>query len=158
MARSLQARGHVDAVTLFERHDRALGRLQLGGLALESSYLALAEQRVDLLDLDVEQLLHRLLDLRLGGVAGDLEHALLGQADLMAAHERAERTAAAAEQVDAGGAVTGVAGALLRVHFLTGTPDLGAVLDFVGAGAALGELPDDATLNDVVARLEPEDV
>ena len=42
---------------------------------------------------------------------------------------RTERTAAAAEQIDAGGAVTGAAGALLPVHLLAGAADLGAVLD-----------------------------
>ena len=59
----------------------------------------------------------------------------------VAAHHRAERAAAAAEHVDAGRAVAGAAGALLRVHLLAGAVDLGAVLDLVGAGAALGELP-----------------
>src|SRR6185436_16532025 len=53
---------------------------------------------------------------------------LLRQADLMAAHHRAERTAAAPELGNARGAVTGAAGALLRVHLLAGAPDIGAVL------------------------------
>src|SRR5208282_4508491 len=43
---------------------------------------------------------------------------LLRQADGMAARLRAERAAAAAEQIDAGGAVAGGAGALLPVHLL----------------------------------------
>ena len=81
---------------------------------------------------------------------------LLRQAVLVAAHQRTERTAAAAEQVGAGRAVTGAAGALLRVHLLAGAVDLGAVLDLVGAGAALGELPAHAALQQVGARLETE--
>src|SRR6185503_8163235 len=64
--------------------------------------------------------------------------------------------AAAAEQVHARRTVAGGASALLAVHLLAGAPDLGAVLDLVGAGAALGELPDDAALNEGGARLEPE--
>ena len=72
--------------------------------------------------------------------------------------DRAERTAAAAEQLARARAVTGAAGALLLVHLLAGAPDLGAVLDLVRAGAALGELPDDAALDEVGARLEAEDV
>ena len=53
--------------------------------------------------------------------------------------------------------MTGAAGALLRVHLLAGAPDLGAVLGLVGAALALGELPVDAALDDVGARLEAED-
>src|SRR5262245_20474009 len=71
-----QARGHVDSVTFDERHDRTLGRRLLPDRALEHFPLAATHQRVDALDLDVEELLHRFLDLRLGGVAGDLEHHL----------------------------------------------------------------------------------
>src|SRR5262249_55060914 len=68
------------------------------------------------------------------------------------------RTAAAAEQVDARRAVTCTAGALLRVHFLAGAPDLGTVLHVVRAGAALGELPDNAALDQVGTRLKAKDV
>src|SRR5581483_9180916 len=50
----LQTRGHVDGVTFLESHNGAFGRLQLCGLALEILQLALAHQRVDTLDLDVE--------------------------------------------------------------------------------------------------------
>ena len=74
----------------------------------------------------------------------------------MAARMRAERTAAASEQIDARGAVAGAAGALLAVHFLAGAMDVGAVLDRVRAGLPLGQLPNDAAMNDVGARLEPE--
>src|SRR5262249_27244006 len=70
---------------------------------------------------------------------------------------RAESAAAAAEQVDPLRSVPRAAGTLLTVHFLAGAIDLGAVLDRVSAGAALGELPDDAALDEVAARLETED-
>ena len=46
-------------------------------LAAETLGLALADQRVDALHLDVEQLLDGRLDLRLGRVARDLEHDLV---------------------------------------------------------------------------------
>src|SRR5581483_8268260 len=71
---------------------------------------------------------------------------------------RAERTAAAAEQVDAGRAVAGRAGPLLPVHFFAGAMDVGAVLHFVGATLALGQLPDHAAMDDVGARLKPENL
>ena len=41
------------------------------------------------------------------------------------------------------------AGALLLVHLLTRTSDFVAGLDLVRAGAALGELPDHAALQDI---------
>src|SRR5262249_61989443 len=75
----------------------------------------------------------------------------------MTAHPRTESTAAGAGQVGALGAVAGAAGALLLVHFLAGSPDLGTPLDLVGAGTAFGKLPDDAALNEILARLQPED-
>src|ERR1700750_809121 len=46
------------------------------------------------------------------------------------------------------------AGALLLVHLLAGAPDIGAALRLVGAGLTLGELPVDAALDDILARLE----
>src|SRR5690242_9990939 len=78
---SLQTRGHVDGVALFEGHDRALDRRLGADPALEGLHLAAAGVGVDGLYLDVEQLLHRFLDLRLGRVARDLEHhlAVLGR-------------------------------------------------------------------------------
>src|SRR6516225_9778859 len=87
---------------------------------------------------------------------GERAH-LLRQIDRMAARGRTERAAAAAEQVDPGRAVAGRAGALLAIHLLAGALDLGAVLDVMGAGLALGELPAHAAMQNVRARLEPED-
>src|SRR5262249_28387708 len=82
---------------------------------------------------------------------------LLGQAMLMATHHRTERAAAAAKQVGAHRAVTSTACALLGVHLLAGAIDVGAVLHRVRTGALLGELPPDAALEEVGARLEAED-
>ena len=81
---------------------------------------------------------------------------LLRQVDGVAAHHRTEGASAAAELRHARRAVTGAAGALLRIHLLAGAPDFGAVLGLVGAALALGELPVDAALQDVGARLEAE--
>src|SRR5580704_2634362 len=81
---------------------------------------------------------------------------LLRQADLVAAGLRTERAAAAAEQVDAGGAVARRTGALLPVHLLAGAVDVGAVFHLVGAGPTFGQLPHYATMNEIVARLEPK--
>src|SRR5437588_11357044 len=83
---------------------------------------------------------------------------LLRQAGGMGAHHRTERTAAAAELRHAGRAVTGTAGALLLVHLLAGSPDIGAALRLVGAGLALVELPLHATGDDILARLETENL
>src|SRR5262249_25081772 len=80
-----------------------------------------------------------------------------GQSDLVTARGRAEGAAATTKDVDPGRSVPRAAGAFLTVHFLAGAIDVGAVLDRMGAGAALGELPDDAALDDVGARLEAED-
>src|ERR1051325_12228903 len=77
MTRSLQSRGHVDAVPLFEAHDGALHVGLLSELVAESLPLAAADQGVDALDLDVEQLLHRFLDLWLGGALAHLERHLV---------------------------------------------------------------------------------
>src|SRR5712671_3591054 len=167
--------GHVDAVTFLQCHHGLFHVRQHAAPAAEIADLALANERIDVFDLDVEQLFHRFLDLRLrelgvfdnndaavfglGGqrvLEGKDAH-LFGQVDRMAAHHRAKRTPAAAEQIGALGAMAGAAGALLLVHLLAGSPDLGAPLHLVGAGAALGELPDDAALDEVLARLQPED-
>src|SRR5215467_10677377 len=77
MARSSQPRGHVDCLTLFQGHNRAFG---IGGAAIataEGLPFAAAAQRVDALDLNVEQLLDRFFDLRLSRVHGDLEYDLV---------------------------------------------------------------------------------
>src|SRR5712692_6211380 len=65
-AAPLQTRGHVDPVALFEGHDRALDFGLLAHRSLEGLDLTLADMGVDALDLDVEELLDRFLDLRLG--------------------------------------------------------------------------------------------
>src|SRR6476661_4553112 len=69
----LQARGHVDLVTLDQRDDRLLPVAAHAGPALEELVLALHGDRVHRLDLDLEQALDGLLDLGLGGVGRDLE-------------------------------------------------------------------------------------
>src|SRR3954452_7839112 len=74
----------------------------------------------------------------------------------MAADHRTEGAATAAELRHTGGAVTRTAGALLLVHLLAGTPDIGAALRLVGAGLTLGELPIDAALDQILARLQTE--
>ncbi|MGY4504136.1 hypothetical protein ACVWYH_008093 [Bradyrhizobium sp. GM24.11] len=61
----------------FEGHDRALGVRLRAEIAAEDLGLALADQRVDALDLDVKQLLDRFLDLRLGRFRGHLEQDLV---------------------------------------------------------------------------------
>src|SRR5437764_11818597 len=82
---------------------------------------------------------------------------LLRQVGRVRANHRTERTATAAELRHAGRAVTSTAGALLLVHLLAGTPDIGAALRLVRSGLALVELPLHATLENVLARLETED-
>src|SRR5437588_1144870 len=83
---------------------------------------------------------------------------LLRQVDRMIARMRTERAAAAAEQVRAHRAMTGAAGALLRDALLAGPVDIRAVLHRMRAGTAPGKLPDDAALDQVVARLEAKNV
>src|SRR5205807_8982484 len=83
---------------------------------------------------------------------------LLRQLDRMVARMRTERASAAAEQVGALRAMTRAARALLRAGRLAGAGDVRAVLDRMRAGAALGELPDDAALDQVLARLKAKDV
>src|SRR4051794_25602882 len=82
----------------------------------------------------------------------------LRQTDFMAAWRRSERAATAAEQVDPVRAMPRRAAALLPRELLAGAPDLRAVLDVMGAGSPLGELPDDVTLDQVLARLQPENL
>ncbi len=81
---------------------------------------------------------------------------LLRQADFVAASMRTERTAAAAEQIDARRTVAGRTGALLPVHLLAGAVHVGAILHLMGAAPTLGELPHHAAMNEISARLEPE--
>src|SRR6185503_307339 len=69
----LQARGHVDLVTLDQRDDRLLPVTAHAGPALEELGLALHGDRVHRLDLDLEQAFDGLLDLGLGGIGRDLE-------------------------------------------------------------------------------------
>src|SRR5262245_6484288 len=81
----------------------------------------------------------------------------LRQVDGVAANQRTESAAAAAELRDARGPVTGAASALLRVHLLAGPPDFSAAFGLVGAALTLGELPVDAALNNIGPRLKTED-
>ena len=81
---------------------------------------------------------------------------LLRQADRVTARVRTERAPAAAEQIDARGAMASRAGALLTVQFLAGARDFGPVLDLVGAALAFRQLPNDAAVNNVGARLQAE--
>src|SRR5438105_13410863 len=87
----LQTRGHIDSVTLYQRHDRALDIRLLSHGSLEGLDLAFANMSVDALDLDIEELLHRFLDLRLGGVPCDFEHDLVllrGECRFLGDHRR----------------------------------------------------------------------
>src|SRR6201987_5258970 len=83
---------------------------------------------------------------------------LLRQVGGVRTHHRTEGTATAAELRHAGRAVAGTAGALLLVHLLAGAPDIGAALRLVGAGLALVELPLHAAGDDVLTRLQTEDL
>src|SRR3954463_13204449 len=74
---ALETGGDVDAVALFEGHHSTLRIGLRTELAAEDLGLALAHQRVHALHLDVEQLLDGFLDLRLGRLAGHLEHDLV---------------------------------------------------------------------------------
>src|SRR3954471_9523507 len=70
----------------------------------------------------------------------------------MAAHDRAERLATAAELRRRLVAVAGAAGAFLGVHLLGRRRDLGAALGLVRALLAARQLPHHATLQDVLAE------
>src|SRR4029453_8241501 len=83
---------------------------------------------------------------------------LLRQGEGVRAHHRTECTATAAELRNTGRTVTSTAGALLLVHLLAGAPDIGAALRLGRAGLTLGELPVDAALDDVLARLQAENL
>src|SRR5277367_4716195 len=69
--------GHVDAIAVRKRDDRLLHVLLAPAYAPERLGLALAHERIDRRHLDVEQLLDRRLDLRLGRAARDLEYELV---------------------------------------------------------------------------------
>src|SRR5581483_4378501 len=83
---------------------------------------------------------------------------LLRQVMGMAAHDRAEGLAAAAELRRRLGAVAGAAGALLLVPLGRGQRDFAARLRLVRACLALRQLVADHALQDVGARLQPEDI
>src|SRR5262249_25893727 len=90
-AASSQTRCHVDLMAFFEGDDRALDQRLLTHGPLESLNLAFAQMRIDALYFDVEQLLDRLLDLRLGRIPGNLEHHLVplrSERSLLGNHRR----------------------------------------------------------------------
>src|SRR5690606_155129 len=76
----------------------------------------------------------------------------------MAAHDRAVRLATAAELRSASGMVTGAARTLLLVHLGAGARDFRAALGLVRALLLLGELPANDALEDVLTRIEAEDL
>src|SRR5215468_4977526 len=76
-SRGSESRSHVDAVPFLEGHDCLLHVRQLTAHTAEIADLAFANERIDVLDLHVEQLLHGLLDLRLGGMGCDPEDHLV---------------------------------------------------------------------------------
>src|SRR5262249_21678236 len=119
----------------------------------------MAAQRLGLGFLHAERLDHQnAAVLGLGGermLERERAH-LLRQANGVTAGVRAEGAAAAAEQIDARGAMARRAGAFLPVHFLAGARDLRPVFDLVGAALTLRQLPHHAAMNDVGARLESE--
>src|SRR5690606_5402220 len=83
--------------------------------------------------------------------------ALLRQVMSMIARDRTVSLATAAELRRARGRVPGTAGALLPVHLGAGAGDVSAGLRLVRALLPLGELPAHDALQDVLARLQPED-
>src|SRR5215212_240821 len=83
---------------------------------------------------------------------------LLWQIGRVRTHDRTECTATAAELRHPRRAVTCTTGALLLVHLLAGAPDVGAALGLVGPGLTFGELPLHAALDDVLARLQTENL
>src|SRR6516225_63323 len=75
--RSSQPGRYIDRLTLFQGHHRTLA---VGGAAIaaaERAPFAGTSERVDALDLDVEQLLYRFLDLRFSRRARDFEYDLV---------------------------------------------------------------------------------
>src|SRR5262249_13402258 len=82
---------------------------------------------------------------------------LLGEGGGGRGHAGGKGGAAATKLGNARRAVTSAARSLLRIHFLAGAPDFTAALGLVGATLALGELPVDATLDEVGTRFKAED-
>src|SRR5436190_24310455 len=70
---ALQARGHVDLVTIDQRDDRLLPVAPHARTAAENLALALHRDGVDRLDPDLEQAFDGLLDLGLGSIHRDAE-------------------------------------------------------------------------------------
>src|SRR6059058_4785182 len=121
----------------------------------------MTDQRLDLGVLYLRIVDHdqaAVLGLRRQGMLERQRAHLLRQVGRVRANHRTECTAAAAELRHAGRAVTRTAGALLLVHLLAGAPDVGATLGLVGAGLPLGELPVDAALDQILARLKTENL
>src|SRR5262249_37917900 len=69
---------------------------------------------------------------------------------------RAEGAPATAEQIDARRTVARRTSPFLPVHFLTGTVNLRPIFHLMRATLPLCQLPDDAAVNDVGARLKTE--
>src|SRR5260370_35960096 len=83
---------------------------------------------------------------------------LLGKGTWGRARDGAERPPAAAELGRPGRTVSRAAGALLIANLLAGAPDVRTALRLVGAGLTFGELPVDAALDDILARLQTENL
>src|SRR5512138_455826 len=77
MAMVLDSLEELDRLAGLQRDDRLLPVRAHALEAADALLLAAHDDGVDVLDLDVEELLHRLADLDLVRVAGDLEHDLL---------------------------------------------------------------------------------
>src|ERR1700677_125884 len=93
-SRASQTGGHVDAIAISKRDDRLLHVLLASANAPERLVLAFAQQRIDRRHLDVEQVLDRRFDLRLGRVTRDLEHELValgGESRLLRNHGSDDR-------------------------------------------------------------------
>src|SRR5215470_14427719 len=90
MAMVLDSLEELDRLASLEGDDRLLPVRAHAGEAADALLLAAHDHGADVLDLDVEQLVHRLADLDLVRVARDLEHELrpellLGRSDDVAA-------------------------------------------------------------------------
>src|SRR4051794_26960721 len=74
---SSETGGHVERLAFNQRHDGLLDVLLRADRGLEPLRLALADKRVDGLDLDTEQGLDGGLDFRLGRIFGNVENNLV---------------------------------------------------------------------------------